>query len=123
MLKGKNKMIPYILLVIYVLFSSLGMVLIKKGGTKSLISLTSKKIEISLTWIVILGLLMYLVSFVLWIAILQLFPLTYISPIAYGLVFISIAIFSYYILGIKLTKGQLIGAIFIIAGIFIASSK
>lgn len=123
MLKGKNKMIPYILLVIYVLFSSLGMVLIKKGGSKSLISLTSKKFEISLTWIVVLGLVMYLVSFVLWIAILQLFPLTYISPIAYGLVFISIAVFSYYILDIKLTKGQLIGAAFIIGGIFVASSK
>lgn len=123
MLKGKDKMIPYILLIIYVLFSSLGMVLIKKGGSNSLVDFTSKKLEISITWVVLLGLLMYLISFIIWIVVLQLFPLTYISPIAYGLVFISIAVFSYYILGIKLTKAQLIGAAFIIVGIFIGSSK
>lgn len=123
MLKGKDKMIPYILLIIYVLFSSLGMVLIKKGGNNSLVKFTSKNFEISITWLVVLGLLMYLISFILWIVVLQLFPLTYISPIAYGLVFISIAVFSYYILGVKLTKAQLIGACFIIVGIFIASKN
>ena len=99
------------------------MVLIKKGGSNSLVDFTSKKLEISITWVVLLGLLMYLISFIIWIVVLQLFPLTYISPIAYGLVFISIAVFSYYILGIKLTKAQLIGAAFIIVGIFIGSSK
>lgn len=123
MLKGKDKMIPYILLIIYVLFSSLGMVLIKKGGSNSHVSITSKNFEISITWVVVLGLLMYLISFILWIVVLQLFPLTYISPIAYGLVFISIAVFSYFILGIKLTKGQLVGAAFIIMGIFFGSTK
>lgn len=121
--KGKNNMLPYFLLIIYVLLSSLGMILVKKGGRNTTIGFDNKKLELSITWFVVIGLIMYILSFILWIVILQLFPLSYISPIAYGLVFISISIFSYYILGIKITKEQLVGGVFIIIGIIIGSSK
>lgn len=123
MLKGKSKIMPYFLLLIYVFFSSLGMVLVKKGGGDCILRVNSKKFELSITWFVAIGLIMYIISFTLWLIILQLFPLSYISPIAYGLVFISIAVFSYFILGIKITKEQLIGGVFVIIGIVIASKK
>lgn len=123
MLKGKNKMMPYFLLIIYVLFSSLGMVLTKKGGGDSVIRINSKQFDVSISWLVFIGLLMYVISFVLWIFIIQRFPLTYISPISYGLVFISIAIFSYYILGVKITKEQFFGSLLIITGIIITIKK
>lgn len=123
MLKGKtNKMlISYLLFLIYVLASSLGMVLIKKGGGFSKIIINKHNFGLNISWIFAIGILLYLFSFILWIFILQRFPITYISPIAYGLTFIFIAIFSYLFLQSTITKSQLISAIIIILGITIGT--
>ncbi len=121
MQKGKQKMASYILLAIYIIFSSLGMVLIKSGASNSDISIKDNIFNMHVSLTFILGLLLYIVSFILWIFILQKFPLTYISRVSYGLVYIAIAIFSFLILNTIITKAQIIGAIFIIIGIFIAS--
>ncbi len=123
MQKGKQKMASYILLAIYIIFSSLGMVLIKSGASNSDISIKDNIFNMHVSLTFILGLLLYIVSFILWIFILQKFPLTYISPVSYGLVYIAIAIFSFLILNTIITKAQIIGAVFIIIGIFIASKS
>lgn len=123
MQKEKNNMISIICLIIYVLASSLGMILIKKGGAESKLLFTNHNFECAISWVAIVGIILYVISFLIWIYILNAFTLTYISPIAYGLVYISIAIFSYYILGVALTKAEIVGAFFIITGIFIANLK
>lgn len=122
MLKEKNsKMVSYLLLIVYIFASSLGMVLIKKGGNISRVSIGKSDFSVQISWLFLIGIIFYVLSFILWVVILQLFPLTYISPVAYGLVFIAIAIFSYVILDTKITKMQLISAFLIILGIIIGT--
>ena len=121
MQKEKNRLISYLLVAIYVISGSLGMVLIKKGGLSCNFGVNDKGFSIKFSWVFLIGLLAYVISFLLWIYILQVFTITYISPVVYGMVFISVAILSYYILGAQITKQQIIGATFIVAGILIAS--
>lgn len=123
MLKGTRKMLNYLLVLLYVLAGSLGMVLIKKGGTGSGIKFGNMKIDVSISAVFLIGIILYLCSFLLWIYILQVFSLTYISPVSYGLVFISTAIFSHIILSDTISKEQIIGAVLIIAGIIFASKR
>lgn len=123
MWKGKIKMFTVALVLIYVIASALGMVLIKKGGMDSNLTMGTKNLSISVSWILIVGVLCYFISFILWFYILQILPITYISPIAYGLTFIAITVFSYLILGANVTIYQVIGVVFIIGGIVIASMK
>lgn len=123
MQKEKNNMLSFLLLAMYVLSSSLGMILIKKGGSESKLLFTKQHFETSISWTTIIGLLLYIISFLLWIYLLNAFTLTYISPIAYGLTYILIAIFSYYILNISLKPTELLGGFIIIIGIFIANLK
>lgn len=116
-------MIAWILLLIYILASAAGMVLIKKGGKDTSFTIGIDKVQIQISWIILCGIILYLVSFVLWMYILQLFNLTYISPVAYGITYIFIMLFSYLFLNETIQKGQLAGVAFIILGIFLASYK
>lgn len=93
------------------------MVLIKKGGSSSKFVINKSDLGIQISWIFILGIMLYILSFLLWIYILQQFQLTYISPVAYGLSFIFIALFSYLILKSPISKIQIVSALLIISGI------
>lgn len=119
----RNKMLAWILLMIYVLASSLGMVLIKKGGSDTYIHFGKSGLNFQISCTIIIGIVFYVLSFLLWIYILQLFNLTYISPIAYGITYVFIMIFSYILLKESVNKEQIIGVVLIVMGIFIASFK
>ncbi|WP_195980089.1 EamA family transporter [Clostridium butyricum] len=114
-------MLVLILLFVYALLGALGMALIKKGGSNSSINKLNKMINVSLDYKFILGIIMYITSFVLWIIILQLFPIVYISPIAYGINFIFIAFFAFLFLKEKMRLMQIIGVIIIILGVLLVS--
>lgn len=122
-MQRRREMAAWLLLLIYVLASSIGMVFIKKGGTNTSIIFENGKFQIQISLVIIFGIVFYLFSFVLWMFILQLFTLTYISPVAYGITYIFIMGFSYIFLNEKISKQQLIGVLFIVIGIFIASIK
>lgn len=121
MQKGKNKMFVILLLALYAAASALGMVLIRRGGRQCSVQMSGGKVSVSITAGFAVGICLYLLSFVLWVFLLQIFPLTYISPVAYGVVFIVSAVLSYLILGEMITKSQAVGAGFIIMGIIISS--
>lgn len=116
-------MLGWVCLSIYILASAMGMVLIKKGGSNTAITLSKSVFGFQITWVMIVGILFYLVSFVLWMYILQLFKLTYISPVAYGITYIFIMLFSRIFLGETISKTQIIGVVMIVAGIVVASYK
>lgn len=122
-MQRRNKMTAWLLLIIYVLASAIGMVFIKKGGSDTSFILDKGRFQIQVSWVILCGIVFYLVSFILWMFILQLFNLTYISPVAYGITYIFIMIFSYIFLNEYIRKEQLIGVLLIVAGIFIASYK
>ena len=113
----------YILFVIYVVSSALGMVLIKLGGYNAEFKMTINNIFVQINYQFIAGLLLYMISFPIWIIILQKFQLTYISPIAYGVVFILVTVLSAYVLHETITIRNGVGFILIILGVLISSIR
>jgi small multidrug resistance pump len=111
----------YLLVLIYILSSSVGMILIKKDSEKIGFNIDSGSISIQLSLRFIIGLLLYIISFLLWIIILREFKITYISPIVYGLVFVLISILSYFLLNDRIEIRNIIGFILIFLGVLISS--
>lgn len=110
-----------ILTLIYAVIGSLGMVLIRMGGINSNFIFFQGNINISVSNILLIGFMLYFISFFLWIIILQKFNLTYISPISYGITFIATSIFSNILLHETIYGKQYIGVILIIIGVIIIS--
>lgn len=111
----------YLLFIIYIICSALGMVLIKNGGLSTGIDLNKVGIGFNFSWMFLVGTILYVASFILWMIILQKFPLTYISPISYGIMFIVMSILSYFILSETITAMQIVGIITIIIGVVICT--
>lgn len=116
-------MILCLIFIAYVISSSLGMILIKVGGKNFYLGFLNSQFSLTVPIEFICGISLYIISFLLWIYILQKFSLTYISPVAYGISFILISTLSYFILNEAFTRNHLIGAFFIIIGVIISSIK
>lgn len=114
-------MLKILILIVYLLTSSLGMVLIKKGGIDVKASILNDKMDISITWIFLIGVILFVMSFFLWIYVLQFFSLTYISPVAYGLAYILITFFSIVFLGEKFNIKLFLSGVIILFGIILAT--
>jgi small multidrug resistance pump len=110
----------WIIFVIYVFSSSLGMILIKQGGEKTSVKIIEKSIQLNINIHFIAGVLLFLLSFILWVLILQHFKLTFISPVAYGLTFLMLSFFAYVMLNEQVTIYNLIGATLIICGVVVS---
>lgn len=116
-------MLILLLLFAYAIFAALGMVLMKKGGKGFEINIVNKRISIGFDYRLFLGILLYIISFGLWSIVLQLFPVVYISPIAYGINIIFTAIFAFTFLKEKINLIEIIGVITIIVGVMLVSFK
>lgn len=110
----------WIIFIIYVFSSSLGMVLIKQGGEKTSMKIIENGFQLSINTYFIMGIFLFLLSFFLWVLILQHFKLTFISPVAYGLTFLMLSFFAYVMLNEQVTIYNLIGAALIICGVVIS---
>ena len=106
----------YLLLLLYVISGAFGMVLVKLGGAESQFSFSKGKLSIETGYFFLIGLILYVISFIVWMIILQKFELTFISPLAYGLLFIALALVSWIFLGETLDLYKIIGIILIISG-------
>lgn len=111
----------YIIFILYIICSALGMVLIKLGGQNTQIRLSHLGLQFQFSWLFFLGAFLYILSFLLWMYILQRFSLTYISPLAYGIMFVVMAILSYFILNETMSGLQILGLILILGGVLISS--
>lgn len=76
----------FIIVAIYILFSVSGLIFMKLGGDDLIINITRYRINLGMGWFSVVGILFYLVSFVLWITILPKFNLNYIVPVTIGIV-------------------------------------
>lgn len=112
----------YILSVLYIIFTSLGILFMKMGGDS--ISLTLKQgIQFKIGFITLLGFSSYLVSFILWQKLLTIFDLTYIVPILTGIVQINILLIGIIIFKERLNVYNMLGILFVLLGIVLIGIK
>jgi len=105
------------LIIIYFSLSISGLILIKLGGAGTSLSLESKLIKISLSPISLAGLASYMVSFMLWIVIIQLYDVSYIVPFSTGIITLLLFVSGIVFFKETFSFRKLVGLIFIVIGV------
>jgi drug/metabolite transporter (DMT)-like permease len=123
-MKNERQSMGKILIVVaYVFFCYLGIVLIKLGSDQSMIKLAKHILLLNLSVQTILGLIAYIISFLLYISLISKFNLSFIMPIITGIGYICTVAISVIVLKEHINKYQLIGIAVITLGIIFMNIK
>ncbi len=106
-----------VLLFTYVILTSMGLVLFKLGTTGNTFDLALFGHTITLSWKMIIGIMFYGISFLLWLYIVSKNDLTYIFPIQVALVNLFVVVESIIFLNEKISLVQGIGILVVIFGV------
>ncbi|MGE5495693.1 MAG: hypothetical protein ACM3S4_10370 [Burkholderiales bacterium] len=109
--------------IIYLICSTGGMVLFKLGASNTAFVLNRGVIDFKLSLLSFAGMVLYLVSFVLWMTIIQDNNLSYISPLATGISYILIVLSSLFILKESISGFQWMGIVIILVGVVLMNIK
>ena len=109
-------MIKYILTGVYILFTTTGLLLIKLGGDTFKVSL-KPTFSFNMGYVTMIGFLCYIISFLLWQKLLVTFDLSYIVPIATGIVQVIVLLMGIFVFKEQINAMGIIGSIMIIIGI------
>jgi drug/metabolite transporter (DMT)-like permease len=124
MQKGRMKMfVKYILLAAYIAISTSGMLFLKLGSSGTEFALQNGILSMTMNLKLVVGLCLYVVSFLMYTIVLAIFDLSKISPMAGGIVMLVSVIFGVLILKEKLTLQNIIGIALVIAGVVIMNLK
>ena len=111
-------------LIIYVCLSATALTLIKLGlGKDSTLLLNKGGFSLSLSWMLVLGACLYVVSFCLSMVVMKGMNLSLFYPLSAGLIYIAVCVLSFLVLKEKISTTQLIGMAVILAGIVIMNLK
>ncbi len=114
-----------LLIIIYAAVSATGLTLLKTSFTETSVhwsSFTNLLHDISPlmhNYKFIVGIVLYLAGFLLWLKILIERPLSYAFPIASGALYVSIVFAAYLFIGESISYVRLIGIALIISGIIL----
>ena len=108
-----------ILFMVYVILSSSGLVLFKLGGANTDIQFSFLGFNIAFSWKMILGIICYGTSFLLWLYLVSNMNLTFAMPLSVGLVNTLVIVESCLLLKEKVSLNQGIGIFIIITGVII----
>lgn len=109
-----------LLTVLYLLFTTGGLTLMKIGGDSLSFGLKSG-LSFKIGYITLFGFLCYFVSFLLWQKLLVTFDLSYIVPITTGIVQIIVLLLGLLVFKESVSITGIIGVIFIIVGVVLTS--
>lgn len=113
-------MMDAILVILYAIFAVGGSTLIKYGGLAKVTALfTVPIVNVSVSPISILGILCYGASFILYVFLLNRLPLSFVSPVTIGLVYVLLMITAVLVFGEQMTTIKIIGCGLILAGILL----
>jgi multidrug transporter EmrE-like cation transporter len=110
-------------ILIYLILTVNGLFLFKKGGNGNTFELSFYNIKMNLSTLSIVGIICYALSFLMWLSIIKDNNLSYIYPIANGLVTILTVLGGIYIFKEKINIIQVIGTILIILGVLLINLK
>lgn len=118
-MKGSKKIMKIVLIGIYLFMTVAGLVLMKYGKNPGSIKVADGNINFGVSFISGIGLLCYIISFVLFTRIVIMFDLSYIYPITTGIVQILSLIASKLVFKENITIQALVGACLVIVGIVV----
>lgn len=116
-------MLQYILIGIYLILTTTGLILIKLGGNSGEIQIANSILNFSINLTSLLGLICYVCSFLLFTKVVAMYDLSYIFPIVTGIVQILAVIAAYFILKEQISVYTVIGIVLIIGGIVLMNIK
>lgn len=108
-----------LILALYVLTTSAGLIVLKLGtqtGTPT--PILGERLTFNLNWIVFLGVLLYGVSFLLYVYLISRFELGYVIPVTAAFVYLLVFAASFFIFKETFTAVKVIGILLILAGLF-----
>lgn len=110
----------YFLVGIYVICSVSGLVLFKLGSANELtVSLSSSFFSLKIHLLSILGLALYVFSFLIYMGLIAKNDLSYLVPIVTGIVYLCTLISSVVVFKETMHGWQIVGSLLIITGIFL----
>lgn len=113
----------YILFILYLVLTSCGLLYIKLGGQSTSASITNSIFSIQLDFRLIIGLVCYVLSFLLYTIILQKRDLSYIYPISAGIINIISVLMGVIILKEKISTSGIVGIAAIVIGVVLLNAK
>jgi len=113
-----------VLIGIYIVLTSSGLVLFKYGTNQAFsVGLTGGQFHLNLSWISLVGLVCYVISFLLYLLIVSRFNLSYIMPLTMGIAYVLIFVLSAVVLKENITWIQLAGAAVVLVGLVLLNIK
>ena len=116
-----SKMVLVLLFAVYALLSARGLVLFKLGGRDAAFQVGKTGFSLALSWKMLLGILCYLCSFLLWLVIVSRTQLTFAMPLSVGIVNTLVFLGSARFLGERITPLKILGLAVIVLGLFLIS--
>lgn len=115
-------MMKYLLSVLYLIFTSLGVLFMKLGGDSISISLKNS-IQFKMGYLTLIGFVAYLFSFLLWQKLLVTYNLSFIVPVLTGLSQVIVLLMSLFFFKEAVNVYNIVGVILIIIGISLIALK
>ena len=111
-------------ILIYAALSVAGLTLVKLGSSSPLtLTIGQAGFSLGVGWITLLGLVLYIVSFLVYMTLVAKYSLTYLTPVSSGLVYILTMVVSLCILKEQVTPMQWGGWCLILVGVLLMNIK
>ena len=119
---GERVRMHYI--IIYILCSVSGLVLFKLGSSEALtLEATRSFFALKISWLSILGLILYVISFLIYMGLVSKNNLSYLLPVVTGAVYLLTMLSSVLIFKESIHYMQLMGSAFILLGLVLMNIK
>lgn len=107
-----------VILAVYALLSVGGLTLFKLGAQQALsISITGKALSMNISWLSLVGLAMYVCSFLIYMGLVSKIQLSYLMPISSAVVYVLTLVAALLVFHEPMTTFKLIGVLLVLGGV------
>ena len=112
------------MIAVYIIFSTGGALMMKAGAANPLsLSVADGRLGVSVGWVTVAGLGLYLVSFILWMRLVQTNDISWFFPLAAGAIQVLMITGAIVFFKEPVEAMRLIGAAIVICGIIVMNIK